>query len=93
MSTIRPFILEHVAQQLNGLDPNFTGVVGLGIPSNAGPGTQLSANRVGIPASAGIFRLGNHVNSLSRVGNSLSASSTLSVISPGLPLRRPPGSC
>ncbi|XP_074372576.1 mediator of RNA polymerase II transcription subunit 14-like isoform X1 [Apium graveolens] len=96
----RPFIMEHVAQELNGLDPNIPGVqqtAGLGIPSNAGPGSQMSANngnRVGIPGSAGISRLGplgNHVNSLSRVGNSLSADSTLSVINPGLTLRRPPG--
>ncbi|KAK1388084.1 Mediator of RNA polymerase II transcription subunit 14 [Heracleum sosnowskyi] len=91
----RPFIMEHVAQELNGLDPNFTGVqqtVGLGNPSNAGP--QLSANngnRVGILGSAGISRLGNHVNGLSRVGNSLSTSSTFPVVSPGLTLRRPPG--
>ncbi|KAL8111009.1 mediator of RNA polymerase II transcription subunit 14 [Apium graveolens] len=103
----RPFIMEHVAQELNGFDPNFTGVqqaVGLGNMNVAGPGTasgtglgsatQLSANsgnRVAIPGSAGISRLGNQINGLTRVGNSLPASTTSAVVSSGLPLRRSPG--
>ncbi|XP_017257933.1 mediator of RNA polymerase II transcription subunit 14-like isoform X2 [Daucus carota subsp. sativus] len=98
----RPFIMEHVAQELNGFDPHLTGVqqaVGLGNSNAAslgtGPGSvaQLSANsgnRLGIPSSAGISRLGNQINGLGRAGNSLPASSP-SALSSGLPLRRSPG--
>lgn len=92
----RPFIMEHVAQELNGLDPNFTGgqqTVGLGTSNISSPssGPQLSAangNRVILPGSAVLSRSGNQVTGLSR--GALSTSSNLAGVSSGLPLRRPP---
>ncbi|KAA8544913.1 hypothetical protein F0562_019692 [Nyssa sinensis] len=95
----RPFIMEHVAQELNGLEPNFTGgqqAVGLANVNNQNPSStsQLSVasgNRVNHPNSAGMPRSGNQVSGLNRVGNALSASSNLAVVSSGLPIRRSPG--
>ncbi|XP_059652785.1 mediator of RNA polymerase II transcription subunit 14 isoform X2 [Cornus florida] len=94
----RPFIMEHVAQELNGLEPSFNGgqqTVGLANVNNPTPSTasQLSAangNRVNLPNSAGMARSGNQVAGLNRMGNALSASSNLAVVSSGLPLRRSP---
>ncbi|XP_047307510.1 mediator of RNA polymerase II transcription subunit 14 [Impatiens glandulifera] len=86
----RPFIMEHVAQELNGLEPNFTGgqqnlgMSNINSPSN-GTSPQLSnsaGNRVNLP------RVGAQV--INRVGNSLPTSSNTSMGNSGLPLRRAP---
>ncbi|KAJ6775249.1 MEDIATOR OF RNA polymerase II TRANSCRIPTION SUBUNIT 14 [Salix purpurea] len=95
----RPFIMEHVAQELNGLDPGFAGgqqTVGLGNSSNPSPSSvsQLSSvngNRVNLPNSAAISRAANQVAALNRVGNAVPGSSNLAVVSSGLPIRRSPG--
>lgn len=95
----RPFIMEHVAQELNGLDPGFTGgqqTAGLANsnPSNPGSGSQLSGangNRVNLPSSAVLSRAATQVAALNRVGNAVPGSSNLAVVSSGLPIRRPPG--
>ncbi|PIA46222.1 hypothetical protein AQUCO_01500025v1 [Aquilegia coerulea] len=93
----RPFIMEHVAQELNGLEPNLSvgqqtvGLVNLNSP-NPSLGSQLavasgnrSANASGIVRPASLP--GNHVTGLSRIGNGPMASSNLSASS-GMPLRR-----
>ena len=96
----RPFIMEHVAQELNGLEPNFAGgqqTIGLANSNNPNPssGSQLAAaangNRVGLPNSAGISRQGNQAAGMNRVGSALSASPNLSMVNSGMPLRRSPG--
>ncbi|KAE8687317.1 Mediator of RNA polymerase II transcription subunit 14 [Hibiscus syriacus] len=95
----RPFIMEHVAQELNGLDSGFTsGQQTIG-PANSNSmnlstGPQLSANgnRINLPTSAAMSRAANQVAALNRVGNALPGSPNLAVASTGLPLRRPPGS-
>lgn len=78
----RPFIMEHVAQELNGLEPSFTP------NSNPSSGSQLSAangnNRVNLSNAAGISRSGNQMAALNRMGNAIPASANL-------PLRRSPG--
>lgn len=92
----RPFIMEHVAQELNGLDSNITGgqqTVGMA-NTNPSSGSQLaSANgsRVNIPSSAAMSRAVNQVAALNRVGNPVPGSSNLAVVSSGLPIRRSPG--
>ncbi|MBA0710081.1 hypothetical protein Golax_025077, partial [Gossypium laxum] len=95
----RPFIMEHVAQELNGLDSSFTsGQQTVGPANSNNPnlssGPQLSANgsRVNHPTSAAMSRAANQVAGLNRVGNSLPGSPNLAVVSSGLPIRRPPGS-
>ncbi|KAF9618672.1 hypothetical protein IFM89_002367 [Coptis chinensis] len=97
----RPFIMEHVAQELNGLEPNVVGAqqtVGLVSLNTANPslGSQLavaSGNRSTI--AGGISRPallpGNQVNGLSRIGTGPMASSNLGTVSSVLPLRRSPG--
>ncbi|XAR68112.1 hypothetical protein NMG60_11003124 [Bertholletia excelsa] len=93
----RPFIMEHVAQELNGLEPNFAGgqqTVGMANVNNPNPSSasqmpSSSGNRVNLPNSGGMPRSGNHVTSLNRMGSALSASSNLSVVSAGLPRRSP----
>ncbi|XP_015582159.1 mediator of RNA polymerase II transcription subunit 14 isoform X2 [Ricinus communis] len=94
----RPFIMEHVAQELNGLDPGFAGgqqPVGLATsaPSNPSSGSQLGANgnRVNLASSAALSRAANQVAALNRVGNAVPGSSSLAVVSAGLPIRRSPG--
>ncbi|KAL6278811.1 hypothetical protein ACE6H2_022412 [Prunus campanulata] len=94
----RPFIMEHVAQELNGLDTNFTAGQQTGLASsinqNPTSGSQLSAvngNRVNLPGSAAMSRTGNQVSVLNRVGNASPVSSNLAVVSSGMPLRRSPG--
>ncbi|KAJ6762932.1 MEDIATOR COMPLEX SUBUNIT [Salix purpurea] len=95
----RPFIMEHVAQELNGLDPGFAGgqhTVGMGNSNNPNPssGSQLSSvngNRVNLPNSAATSRAANQVSALNRVGNVVPGSSNLAVLSSGLPIRRSPG--
>lgn len=92
----RPFIMEHVAQELNGLEPNFTSgqqTGGLATSNHANPSlsSQLSSangNRVNLPTSAVMARAANQVAGLNRVG---SAISSLPVVSSGLPIRRTPG--
>ncbi|MBA0680885.1 hypothetical protein Goari_012561, partial [Gossypium aridum] len=95
----RPFIMEHVAQELNGLDSSFTsGQQTVGPANSNNPnlssGPQLSANgsRVNHTTSAAMSRAANQVAGLNRVGNSLPGSPNLAVVSSGLPIRRPPGS-
>lgn len=97
----RPFIMEHVAQELNGLEPNFAGAQqtgGLVNGNNHNPssGSQLavaggtrsiSVGGMSRPASLP----GNQVAGVSRVGNGPLASSALAAVSSGLPLRRSPG--
>lgn len=95
----RPFIMEHVAQELNGLEPNFPGVqqtVGLSAPNNQNPNsssqmTAANGNRLSLPGSPAMPRAGNQVANINRVGNALSGSSNLASVSSGLPLRRSPG--
>lgn len=93
----RPFIMEHVAQGLSALEPNFTGgahTVGLVSSSNPHPsfGAQPSvphANRA--TSSGGVSRptsvVGNQGGTLSRVSSPMMASASLAAASTGLPLR------
>ncbi|XP_065853425.1 mediator of RNA polymerase II transcription subunit 14 isoform X2 [Euphorbia lathyris] len=95
----RPFIMEHVAQELNGLDPGLTAgqqTVGLGNsnPPNPSSGSQLSGangNRVNLSGSAALSRAANPVAALNRVANVVPGSTNLAVVSSGLPIRRTPG--
>ncbi|KAK7285131.1 hypothetical protein RJT34_19891 [Clitoria ternatea] len=94
----RPFIMEHVAQELNGLDPSFTGQQAGGLANSNNPnpssGSQMMAangNRMNLPTSAAMARTGNQVASLNRVGNALAGSSNLALMTSSVPLRRPPG--
>ncbi|PSS19069.1 Mediator of RNA polymerase II transcription subunit like [Actinidia chinensis var. chinensis] len=95
----RPFIMEHVAQELNGLEPNFSGgqqTVGMTNANSPNPSSALQlstsgGNRVNLSNPGGMPRSGNQVTGLNRMGNTLSASSNLSVVSAGLPVRRSPG--
>lgn len=95
----RPFIMEHVAQELNGLEPSFsggqqTGGLANSNNQNSGAGSQLSTangNRVNLPSSASISRTSNQVAGLNRMGNGPPGSSNLAVVSSGVPLRRSPG--
>ncbi|XP_027349366.1 mediator of RNA polymerase II transcription subunit 14 isoform X2 [Abrus precatorius] len=94
----RPFIMEHVAQELNGLDPSFTGQQAGGLANSNNPtpnsGSQLMAangNRINLPTSAAMSRTGNQVTSLNRVGNALAGSSNLALMQSAVSLRRPPG--
>ncbi|KAE8688487.1 Mediator of RNA polymerase II transcription subunit 14 [Hibiscus syriacus] len=95
----RPFIMEHVAQELNGLDYGFTSGQQTVGPANSNSmnlstGPQLSANgnRVNLPTSAAMSRTANQVAALNRVGNALPGSPNLAVASTGLPIPRHPGS-
>ncbi|XP_042512128.1 mediator of RNA polymerase II transcription subunit 14-like isoform X2 [Macadamia integrifolia] len=98
----RPFIMEHVAQELNGLEPNFSanqqtvGITNSSIP-NQSSGSHLSAtngSRVNITGSGVISRstpmAGNQAPGITRVGNALLASQNLASVGSGLPLRRSP---
>lgn len=93
----RPFIMEHVAQELNGLEPNLGGsqqTIGLGnsTTTNSGSNAQLSAangTRANL-SSASISRAGIQVAPGNRLGNAQAGSSTLGASGPGLPLRRSP---
>ncbi|KAE8667500.1 Mediator of RNA polymerase II transcription subunit 14 [Hibiscus syriacus] len=95
----RPFIMEHVAQELNGLDSGFTSgqqTVGLANSNNtnlsSGPQLSGNGNRVNVPTSAAMSRAANQVSGFNRVGSALPGSPNLAVVSSGLPIRRPPGS-
>ncbi|KAG6417480.1 hypothetical protein SASPL_119661 [Salvia splendens] len=95
----RPFIMEHVAQELNGLDSNFPAAqqaLGLPNPNNANPGPtpapQLAAasgNRANLPSAVAVSRAGNALAALNRIGTALPGATNLPM---GSPLRRPPGS-
>ncbi|KAL1544325.1 Mediator of RNA polymerase II transcription subunit 14, variant 2 [Salvia divinorum] len=93
----RPFIMEHVAQELNGIDSNFPAAqqaLGLPNPNNPNPGSapQLSGasgNRANLSSAAAISRGGNALAALNRIGTALPGAPNLHV---GSPLRRPPGS-
>lgn len=93
----RPFIMEHVAQELNGIDSSFPAAqqpLGLSNSNNPNPSSapQLSAtpgNRANLSSAAAISRSGNAMAALNRIGNALPGGANLSV---GSPLRRPPGS-
>ncbi|PON46117.1 Mediator complex, subunit Med [Parasponia andersonii] len=93
----RPFIMEHVAQELNVLEPNFAGsqqAGGLATNQNQSSGSQLSSangNRINLPGSASMARTGNQVAALNRLGNVPPGSSNLAVMASGVPLRRSPG--
>ncbi|XP_010909256.1 mediator of RNA polymerase II transcription subunit 14 isoform X2 [Elaeis guineensis] len=95
----RPFIMEHVAQGLNALEPSFSGAAHSGghlSSSNSNPssGSQPpapNATRLNVSASSAMARapvVGSQVaGSLSRVSNAILASSGIS----GVPLRISPG--
>ncbi|KAL8545645.1 hypothetical protein ACS0TY_005686 [Phlomoides rotata] len=93
----RPFIMEHVAQELNGIDTTFPGAQqALGMSNLNNPNLslapQLSAtpgNRANLSNTAAMSRTGNAIAALNRVGNSLPGQSNLPVVNP---LRRSPGS-
>ncbi|KAG8391030.1 hypothetical protein BUALT_Bualt01G0145600 [Buddleja alternifolia] len=85
----RPFIMEHVAQELNGIDSTFPGsqqALGTSNPNypNPSPG-----NRANLANTAGMSRTGNAIAALNRIGNALPGPSNLPVVNP---LRRSPGS-
>ncbi|KAJ8573003.1 hypothetical protein K7X08_009514 [Anisodus acutangulus] len=88
----RPFIMEHVAQELNGIDSNFTGsqqAVRLTNSNSLTAGSQLPAantNRTNLSNSTGLARPANTVTGFNRAANGLPAASNLAG-----PLRRPPG--
>uniref|UniRef100_A0A803KPQ0 Mediator of RNA polymerase II transcription subunit 14 n=1 Tax=Chenopodium quinoa TaxID=63459 RepID=A0A803KPQ0_CHEQI len=94
----RPFIMEHVAQELNGLEPNFVGgqqTVGLSNSSNLTSGlspplTSVNGSRVNPPSTSGLSRPGNQVSAMNRAGNSLTAPSNMPAAGPGFSLRRYP---
>ncbi|XP_058086933.1 mediator of RNA polymerase II transcription subunit 14 isoform X2 [Magnolia sinica] len=99
----RPFIMEHVAQGLNALETNFTvgaptvGPVNSSIP-NPSSGSQPpvpNGNRLNLTGTAGISRPtsmgGNQGGNLSRVSNAMLASSSLTAVGSGLPIRAPQG--
>ncbi|KAI7726467.1 hypothetical protein M8C21_018357 [Ambrosia artemisiifolia] len=89
----RPFIMEHVAQELNGLDPNFTGGQPSVGPTNsnnsvASSSPQLSAtngNRAGHAGPAGMSRPGSQPVGFNRATNVMSASPNSPIV------RRAPG--
>jgi mediator of RNA polymerase II transcription subunit 14 len=88
----RPFIMEHVAQELNGLDPIFTGQQAGGLTSSNSPnpnsGTQLMSANGNRISSAAMSRAGNQV--ANRMGNTLAGSSNLALMTSS-PIRRPAG--
>lgn len=93
----RPFIMEHVAQELNGIDSNFTGsqqAVGLPNSNSLNAGSQLPAantNRTNLSNSTGLARPANAVTGFNRTANGLPAASNLVGVNAGMPLRRAPG--
>ncbi|KAM7269822.1 hypothetical protein ACFE04_025319 [Oxalis oulophora] len=94
----RPFIMEHVAQELNGFDASFSNgqpTMGMANPGNPSPGSGAQPSngaRVGLSNSTPMQRPANQVAGLTRVANGLSGgSSNLAVVSSGLPVRRSPG--
>ncbi|GAB2287427.1 hypothetical protein Dimus_021804 [Dionaea muscipula] len=94
----RPFIMEHVAQELNGLEPNFTGgqqSTGMMHTSSSpvGSNPQLpaaSGSRTNLPNSA-MFPRPGQVSSVARTGSSVAMPSNFAGASSVLPLRRSSG--
>lgn len=91
----RPFIMEHVAQELNGLETNFTqqpvGMSNTNTP-NSGSSAQLSvANGNRVNLGGGAVSRPNQVSALNRVGNALQGSPNLGALSPSMAIRRSPG--
>ncbi|GAB4836004.1 Mediator of RNA polymerase II transcription subunit 14 [Ancistrocladus abbreviatus] len=92
----RPFIMEHVAQELNGLEPTFSGgqqTVGMVHSNNATASSSpllatANGNRVNIPNSSGLSRP-VQVTVMNRGGNQMPSS--LAAVSSVLPVRRSPG--
>ncbi|EOA29718.1 hypothetical protein CARUB_v10012804mg [Capsella rubella] len=78
----RPFIMEHVAQELNGLEPNLTGSQGTVNPNSANP-TVNGGNRINFSPSSAMSRA-----AMNRVASVASGSL---VVGAGLPMRRTPG--
>ncbi|XP_010418480.1 PREDICTED: mediator of RNA polymerase II transcription subunit 14-like [Camelina sativa] len=76
----RPFIMEHVAQELNGLEPNLTSSQGAANPNSANP-TVNGGNRVNFSPSSAMSRA-----AMNRVASVASGS-----LVSGLPVRRTPG--
>ncbi|KAL8159589.1 hypothetical protein V2J09_001126 [Rumex salicifolius] len=93
----RPFIMEHVAQELNGLEPNFTGghqAVALLNPNNpsTSPASQIAnGGRVNLPISSGFPRPGSQISGIARVPNAFAMLPNLASMGSVLPLRRSPG--
>lgn len=89
----RPFIMEHVAQELNGLDggQQTVGPANANTP-NMGSGAQFAmanSTRVNVgAAAAAVSRTGT---SLNRMGPALPGSPSLGAGGPALPIRRSPG--
>jgi len=95
----RPFIMEHVAQGLNALEPNFMNATQASghLNNNAGPlqtapgASRLSATP-GVSMSRPTSGVANHVAaSLSRAGNAILASSALASGISGASVRLTPG--
>ncbi|XP_039794595.1 mediator of RNA polymerase II transcription subunit 14-like isoform X2 [Panicum virgatum] len=95
----RPFIMEHVAQGLNALEPNFMNATQASghLNNNAGPlqtapgASRLSATP-GVSMSRPTSGVANHVAaSLSRAGNAILASSALASGIGGASVRLTPG--
>ncbi|KAL0357344.1 UNVERIFIED_CONTAM: Mediator of RNA polymerase II transcription subunit [Sesamum calycinum] len=92
----RPFIMEHVAQELNGIDSNFPGAQALGMsnsnnpnPSSAPQLPTTPGNRANLANTGATPRTGNAIAALNRIGNALPGQSNLPMVNP---LRRTPGS-
>ncbi|KAH9602249.1 hypothetical protein KSS87_015410 [Heliosperma pusillum] len=88
----RPFIMEHVAQELNGLEPNFvSGQQTVGGPISNTPASSSGPNgsRVNISSSSAMSRPGSQVSGLNRAGNSLSSPPNMAAVT-GLAIRRSP---
>lgn len=87
----RPFIMEHVAQELNGLEPNLGGSQQtIGLANSTTANSAANGNRANL-SSTSISRAGSQVAPGNRLGNAQAGSSTLGASSPGLHLRRSPG--
>lgn len=93
----RPFIMEHVAQELNGLEPNFVGgQQSVGAASSnmqatsSGQVATVNGSRVNVSNPSGVSRSGSQVPVMNRAANSLSAVSNMATVGPGLALRRSP---
>ncbi|KAL6598037.1 hypothetical protein ACP70R_046458 [Stipagrostis hirtigluma subsp. patula] len=95
----RPFIMEHVAQGLNALEPNFMNATQASahLNSNAGalqsaPSTNRLSATPGLAMSRPTSGVANHVAAnLSRAGNAMLASSGLGSGISGAPVRLTPG--
>ncbi|KAK6925323.1 Zinc finger, CCHC-type [Dillenia turbinata] len=93
----RPFIMEHVAQEFNGIEPNYAGgqqSVGITNSNNPNPSTgsqftSANGNRVNLQNPTWMPRQGNQLNGTNRVATAI-VDSNMSAMGAGLPLRRSP---